>query len=372
MVPLVDGDSTTCPYCRAAVPIPEALRRHRLAIKALEHERREAAALYLSLGRAPPKALRVFAFFDSPWFWALGVGFWLTFAMFVITWAVPVVGRVFLHVSTDDLLTDQQHALLLTGGSMGSVVLGLLLSGWSQKRTVARGGLQAALASAPPTTPGGPALCRVCGAALAVPEGGLGARCDYCSADNLVQIRPEWTAKLARLRATISTEENAAVTAWRQARSSLRNSLLLRLSIGGAVVALPLVLIGSGGSSTFLGEVDLTKPPDFLPPWTRGAAYGPCTRADSTLELTACTGERCEGSVLVGLDAAQPLEVMTDGDEVSIWLDQRRVKLVTTQWETIESARGPQAVLHPPLKAWYRVTFGAEGVRPRVHYCLHQ
>ncbi len=162
------------------------------------------------------------------------------------------------------------------------------------------------------------------------------------------------------------------MAAWQKARSSLRVSLLLRLGIGGAVVALPLVLISAGGASTFLGEVDLTKPPDFLPRWERGAAYGPCTRADFTLDLKACTGERCEGSVLVGLDADQPLQVVTDSDAVSVWLDKRTVRLVSTEWETIESARGPEATLHPPLKAWYRVTFGVDSGRPRVHYCLHQ
>lgn len=60
-VPLADGDSTTCPYCQAQVPIPTEYRRLRVAARlgAADHER--ATAAYEKLGQPPGALLRAWA-----------------------------------------------------------------------------------------------------------------------------------------------------------------------------------------------------------------------------------------------------------------------------------------------------------------------
>lgn len=86
-----------------------------------------------------------------------------------------------------------QKWLDLWQGVLASAVLSLfvLLGSLGRRRALGRKHLQRSLAARPPEHPGGPALCRSCGAPLIVPPGALHARCTYCRTDSLVVVGPD-------------------------------------------------------------------------------------------------------------------------------------------------------------------------------------
>lgn len=363
MVPLVASASTTCPYCRAVVEVPQAYHQHKAALEALAQSQASARDLYEALGQAPSRLFRAFAFFDSVWFWALGLGFWLTFAMFAMVYVVPWVGRVVFAVNTADVMSARQQTMLTLGGSLGSVVFGLLLSAWGRQRAIRRGGLQAALAAKAPAAAGGPARCRSCGAALAFTEGSLGARCDYCSADNLLMIPKTWAGRMAKLRRSIGSEVDAALKAWQLERSRLWSSLLTRLALGAALVGLPVLLVGSADDQYDPTGGDPAKAPVNLPKWEATLQTSACDTANNRVQASAVCGEgRCEGYRLVG---AKPglIEVLTEALPVgtAVHLDLHEQAFTSDDWvEVASSTQTPRAYLKAPLNAWYRLRFDLE------------
>jgi hypothetical protein len=378
-VPLADVDAATCPYCSASVPIPADLRQLRRDLASMTGDRAAAERLYRRLGKPPPGFLRAFRFFESPWFWMLFAGFWITFMLTAIIIGTPIVGAVVFHVNTWDVLPERQQSAISIGGSLGSIALGLLLAGWSHKRVVSRRGLQAALAAKPPHAPGGPALCRNCGSALSVAEDALGARCDFCAADNLVKLPPDLVARASRLAKTLSTEKNAAVVAEADARSSLRSSLFWRLFFGGgftACVALPLWFGEDESVSRDL--VKLYAAPDQLPKWTRDDV--PHFNCDASSEyfgypmrLGRCSPPPCEDGYLVALEGRKPFHIVVRGGPETLEgaLDGRHMGVFAAQWNTVARAApvDGQVTFTPPLSGWYRLRFMG-GERPsRIQWC---
>ncbi|MEO8798755.1 MAG: hypothetical protein ABI551_12785 [Polyangiaceae bacterium] len=104
-----------------------------------------------------------------------------------------------------------------------------VLGVYSNRRTVSKMKLVAALAARPPSSPGGPSHCRSCGAPLLASEGGTVARCNYCGTDNLVSIATKLVkavvGRVAGLRAI--TEDVAASD--RRARAETRRLLFAEL-----------------------------------------------------------------------------------------------------------------------------------------------
>jgi hypothetical protein len=381
-VPLADGDATTCPYCSAAVPIPEDLRQLRRELAALTGEREAAERLYRRLGRPPPQFLRAFTFFESGWFWMFLAGFWISGALAAFVIGTPIVGAVVFHVNTPDVLTQGQESMISIGGSLGSIVLGLLLAGWSHKRVVSRRGLQAAMTAAPPHAAGGPARCRVCGSALAVADGAFGARCDYCRADNLVRLPPELFRGTRRVVQTLSKEKDAAIVAEAKARSSLRWSLFWRLLIGGggtALVALPIGAAADNSPSRDL--INLYAAPDSLPTWSR--ADVPHFECDPNAEylgypmrLGRCQSGTCEDAYLVALVGRRPFHVFVRGGppELEITLDGRWMGMLSAHWQTVGRATpvDGQVTIVPPLSGWYRLRIAGGDTPSRIQWCGSQ
>lgn len=379
-VPLADADQVKCPYCGAEVLISERLRSLKRELGRLDEEKKAADRLYRRLGKPPPRFLRVFSFFDSAWFWMLGLGFWITAGLVVFIASVPWVGQHLFHVNTWDVLTERQQSMISIGGTMSTVAIGLLLSGWSRKRTVSRGSLQAALAAAPPKSAGGPAQCRLCGAALAVAPGALGARCDYCGADNLVQIPAEWVAKVRSITRAVTHQQRTLFVEEAKARSSLRWSLFWRLVIGTLLVAPFLIAIGAvdDSSSIDVSEVKLYGEASFLPKWTRDQIPtwtctddGPWYQAS----MIHCSDDGvCESAELVALRAGKPFEVRVQLENLEVAIDSRQMGIYSAGWVPV--ARAPltqgHATLIPPTTGWYRVRL--IGARPtgRVNFCRSQ
>src|ERR1700755_101956 len=75
-VPLVAGDRGTCPSCGASYPIPDTYQALRDEADA-NARKPEEPALGEGLGQPPPRVIRAFAMFSSPWFVMFGLGFWI-------------------------------------------------------------------------------------------------------------------------------------------------------------------------------------------------------------------------------------------------------------------------------------------------------
>lgn len=384
-VPLADKDEVRCPYCGAAVPIPEEHRALRRELATLTSERRTAEGLYRRLGEPPSRVLRLFLVFESPWFWLFGAGFWIVFCVTAFTFAVPFVAAHLLRINANDVLTAQQLDMINIGGTLGTIVLGLLLAAWNHKRVVSLGGLQAALAAAPPSSPGGPARCRTCGAALGVAPGALGARCDYCHADNLVQIPPDWVRRASQLARSVARATDDAVRAEREARSKLRWSLFWRLVLGGGPVALLMVGFASA-SSNGQGELDVDSSvmgspysaPDKLPVWSKDhvPTWKCATWNGSPMQLDRCAGGRCETAFIVALRAKRAYRTYVHGAPAGaeVWLDDRHEGFFEASWTNVAHAAlgDGVATLSPPLKGWYRVRVRGGSAPTSISVCSAQ
>jgi DNA-directed RNA polymerase subunit RPC12/RpoP len=362
-VPLADADAVACPYCSHTVQVPESLRALRRGLATLTEERRAAEGLYRRIGKPPPRFLRAFLLFESVWFWMLGAGFWLVLSIVVFTFAVPASCALVLRINTWDVLNDSQESALSIGLTLGTVVLGLLLAGWSRKRVIALGGLQAALAATPPSAPGGPSRCRRCAAALVVLPGALGARCDYCRADNLVEIPAEWVQRTSRIARKVALEEDAAIRAEAEARRELRTSLILRLVIGGTLALAPAIGIWNAPPRDVdFDAVDVFGAPSFLPSWTTD--HLPTWRCEessfySSRRASHCREGRCTAAFLVALRHGRPYRLFVQDAPPSseVVLERRQMGFFDARWEPVarEPASAAGSTFMPPLTAWYRV-----------------
>lgn len=377
-VPLVDADETKCPYCGAAVPVPEALRQLRRGLASVDDERAAAARLYRRLGTPPPRVLRAFTFFDSPFFWMFALGFWVVAGLTVFILGVPWVGEHLLKVNTIDVLSESQQQMISMGGTFGSIAVGLLLAGWSRKRMVSLGSLQAALAAAPPRSSGGPAQCRRCGAALSVAPGALGVRCDYCRADNLVAIPPDWLGRVQRLSKNMASEGRAAIADEAKARASLRWSLLWRLVIGGSITGVMVGAMALGEPrSVDASSVNVYGDASFLPQWTRDQV--PRWSCDATPalfreRLGLCDSGRCENAMLVALERGRPYQVHAAPEPLEVSLELHFMGFLSSSFRPVARAdvRDGVATLTPPVTGWYRVRFIGGEAPTTVSFCGSQ
>ena len=224
-VPLGDGDRVPCPGCGAQVEVPEPYRVARAAAR-LDAE---GQALCARLG-APPGTLQRML--------ASGVYIWVF--LFLLPFLLRPLGAIahlllldpiaaILHVRLADVLGAGTYGAVY-GAAVFAIIAPLAIIGSHGRRQVrARRALQAGLAAKPPATPGGPALCRCCGAPLAVPPGAAGVRCSYCRADNLVALQPDWVASAKVGSATLRTQIADAADEDRKNRVAIRRGTTIRL-----------------------------------------------------------------------------------------------------------------------------------------------
>lgn len=222
-VPLGDGDAVECTHCHAQVPVPTEYRELRDTARTASGDRQEAEELYRHLGTPPDETLYkigggvrsvVGAFsiagtgFIRVWRYALvelGPSLFsggsnvdgAALALFAVIALAPLIVVCGLLYGLDLLVWSvAPDADVLAADIVAGVVLYVMivvagLRQFWEERVALRRRLQSELIAQPPLNAGGPALCRECGAALTVPASALGARCDYCGADNLVAL-PGW------------------------------------------------------------------------------------------------------------------------------------------------------------------------------------
>jgi hypothetical protein len=236
-LPLSEADSVPCPYCGASVPVPEA---HRHALKAEESSaatRQRAQELYRVLGRPPSRALKVMA--------AMFNGIWLSVGGFCVVMiaialglevAFREVGGLMHQQVTDTVPVAVKDAIFIPVW-FGLFLFGVALGVMGRRRVVGLRGLQSALAARPPSLPGGPSTCRVCGAPLTVPDDALGVRCIYCKADNLVALPPGWTGAVEHGTAAVAKEIEIADASYQAEKRRLRRQLWYYLGVAALALA---------------------------------------------------------------------------------------------------------------------------------------
>jgi hypothetical protein len=202
-VPLGRTEPPRCAHCGTAVPLPEAHRE----LRSLEHQdeatRHRAQALLSTLDSPPWLVTRVLAaVFDQPM-----LAFWILFGV-----PVGLVG-----IAAGLLVDARFHP---PPAATVGVIFGVLfvftflprsIGIYANRRAGGRNVLLAGLAAQPPKLPGGPALCRACGAPLEVPPATIVARCAYCGVESAVRIRTRFLAHVRRASlATARTVDEAA------------------------------------------------------------------------------------------------------------------------------------------------------------------
>jgi hypothetical protein len=382
-VPLVDGDHGTCPNCGAQYPIPETYRALRDEAGA-NARKPEAIALAKQIGKPPPRLIRALAVFSSGWFIFAGLGFWIAFGVMLSFAAMPWFGRHLFHVLTYDVLSEQRQMQLSIVLPFGMLVIGFTVASWARRTGIVRGGLQAALAAAPPAKPGGPKTCRQCAAPLAPKAGALAARCAYCNADNLVELPPAWIDKMRSQAKQLKRELRAAAKEWQTERRALRRSLIKRFVLWTLVLVVPLWFImgaaaGSDLSSASSAYLHASRPPGVLPRWSdelNARFIGTCQEDTDDVPATAVCGDgRCALYEIVPLRHGEVVTYRSSdlpaGSMVN--LEMHDQSLAFDRWSTVVSeplSAGHPATTKAPYSGWYRIRITVpDPARTKYRYC---
>jgi Zn finger protein HypA/HybF involved in hydrogenase expression len=374
-VPLAPGDVVPCPACAQAVEVPVEYRALRDSEAAAARARVDAQRLYRALGTAPSRFWRLFTFTESSIFWAFGFPVWACLGSGLSLAAQQVVART-LHANAADVLEPHQEAALTLLLPLGTIVLGLLFSGWARKRVVSLSGLQVTLAAAP-AREGGPAKCRSCGAPLFVTKEDLGVRCPYCAADNLVRVEPAWLGRMQHHVQKLKQGTDAAVKALADARSSLRWSFFWRWVVGALVLSPALLIAGANDDLPAESSFDAGgRSSGQLPSWSKAIAGTrlPCTPGNlkfvrAQTEAKHCSAAGCEVFKLIAARAGETVVAASanapEGSEV--WLEVHERTFLDDVWRPLGTAvlRADQpASWKVESSAWYRVRARMADQRP--------
>src|SRR5262249_9454141 len=223
-VPLGDGDSIRCPYCDTQNEVPEDHRRLRDAERKLSSERGPAQELYRRLGTPPGIVLRVWGRISVALIYLVVLPLAFVFDFIVITRIMHAVAGA-IHANMTDVMGDTDLFSLVGIVMYLTIAPALLLGVYGNRRTRARRRLQVALSAMPPARPGGPRLCRSCGAPLDIAPAALGQTCPYCGTDNLVAMPESWVQSLRSKATAIGKQIESAGREDDAMRTRLRSGL---------------------------------------------------------------------------------------------------------------------------------------------------
>lgn len=270
-VPLGEADHACCTYCGVTVPVPPALVTLRANARLRANDRAALDALYAEASRPPARALDAWAWVGSLASLGVLVGAVVLTIVTVIavlvielrgpgsfgesleSAAIVAVAMVFLSIpafletclhfvgshgldAVDALGPGFGVALGL--GAYVLVAVPVALGGFANESIEAITDLRTSLRAAPPLHPGGPAICRNCGAALDVPAGALGVPCMYCRTDNLVAVPDAVASRDERAHAQLHRQVKAALEAHHRERATIRSEMTSMLL--HSLVLLPL------------------------------------------------------------------------------------------------------------------------------------
>lgn len=234
---LADAASVKCPGCGATTAVPEL---HRAALRAEQEDARirRTTAGVRALGTMPSWPLRVLGTMFAGWKrLALGAYLVATATMAVTLLGVVAMEALF-HVNVFMTVRTELRDIYGIPIWVTVVLLTVALGVYGQRRAVSLRGVQAALAARPPLTPGGPAICRHCGAPLSVPPDAVDVRCIFCSTDNLVALSSAWVHDFTASAGGAARELATAQDAFRAQTKRLRRRMLITLGCYAAGLGL--------------------------------------------------------------------------------------------------------------------------------------
>lgn len=230
-----DGTHATCTFCNTVTTIDYS----GASMVREKASRAEAEALFESLGQPPSPSQRAAVFLTRWWLWVFGLPFMVTATIRIahlFSHLVSVTYERMAHARITHVAPAPIAWLLQLGVPLSGLV-SLLVWSLFGERLDARSALQLALASKPPKTAGGPAVCRHCDAGLVVPPDALGVRCAFCGADNLVQIPAALGARAHRIDVALRLDAKAARARARAGRRQVLVAAAWRVPIILAALA---------------------------------------------------------------------------------------------------------------------------------------
>jgi len=347
-VPLAAGDRFPCVHCGHEVTPSAAHVSLRDAADGDDDARRRAESLAREISAAGP-LLRALGRFVSegsyllPAFILMAVGACVSM---MALFNLQSFGLSTLHVDVMDVLRDGEYMALFVG--IIAIFVGAIpiAAAFGLRTAAGRARLLRSLAARPPSRAGENPECRQCGAPLvaATPDAFV-ARCHYCSADNLVVVPGDVLAARISATANVNASIEAAAFEHRRERALVRRSLLVRLALVVAPIALTYALVGLGEAT---GRPDwrdaIAAERLWLPQYVDG------TTAKGNVVTYRCTA-RDAFSVLMALRHGETL-----GAAVSPAVDASSVVLDTPQGKRpLTDARGGSLRVGVPHSGWFEI-----------------
>jgi len=239
-VPLSDGEVAVCVYCRAKVPIPENYRRGNDARRRLASIRARAAEFLARLGNRP-KFYEIWIARIPSWVYVLVPAVFVLFLFLRLMSGIEYVISRFIGVYVADTLSPLALAGIYGGSLFAVLLVAMALFFLIRCRVFATRRLMSVLAANMPTTAGGPSTCRRCGSPFMVGAAEMVCVCDYCGAENFLQVPDEWLAATRRFTGAsgrnVFWAEREFEREIRMARETFRNQTIV-------FAALMLVAVG--------------------------------------------------------------------------------------------------------------------------------
>jgi LSD1 subclass zinc finger protein len=260
LLSLGQGTTVRCPHCTAETRVPEEYGSLQRAARGYAEDRRLAESLYGRVGKPPGRFAMALAHGADD---TVGIASVVGRVLLGIAGSHPGVG-VLLFMATAYAIGFPIAAMiraaywltrhpvpahlspyLVLGIATPAVVFLIGIPVVLLKRegllATVRKDIHASLAAALPQRPGGPSLCRNCGAALDVPPGALGVPCTYCKADNLVALPASWVARVRSKEFHQFLRIDGALEAFRLASEKAREQVWMLTF--GLVFAAPVVML---------------------------------------------------------------------------------------------------------------------------------
>jgi hypothetical protein len=168
--------------------------------------------------------------FDQPMFL-----FWILYAapiiLLSIIAALMAAKRWARHLGlrSEDDVPSWEVYLFASALVFACVFLPRVVGIYANRRASGRIRLLAGLQARAPSTPGGPARCRICGAPLELARDALVAHCLYCETDNVIEVRTPLRDATRHAVAEVGHALGDAVFLDRRERRALQSTLLSEL-----------------------------------------------------------------------------------------------------------------------------------------------
>jgi uncharacterized tellurite resistance protein B-like protein len=195
LLPFAPSEWIVCPYCGKKNNIPRTYVDAVAARKSFKKKHSDIQKFSETLGTAPSLFERTIAYFSDYLIFFIFILFvaFFHYILNVVTF-FPLVSYYenVLGLSFNDFVPAEKMAIIKTLVMYIFLAIPFAFVYKARRKVLALAPLQFALAAKPPVVPGGPAICKNCGAGLRVSKNTHIVACDYCEVENLVGLPESW------------------------------------------------------------------------------------------------------------------------------------------------------------------------------------